>query len=179
MPFRLREVPGLRAGGGSDHASFFSAGVPGFFWGQAGKANYTTTHHTQHDTFDRAVPEYQKHSSIVVALTALGIANLDHLLSREGMNAPAGAPGGPGGNRRLLGIQLEDLTIAEVIEDGVAAKAGLKAGDSILKLGDKPVGSVEEFMELMRAPEAPKSITVKRDGKELEIKLDFPARPMP
>src|SRR5262249_6921905 len=32
-PFEVRKVDGLR-GGGSDHASFLSANVPGFFWGQ-------------------------------------------------------------------------------------------------------------------------------------------------
>ncbi len=83
MPFAIREVAGLR-GGGSDHASFLSAGVPGFFWRQSGKANYTTTHHTQHDTFDRAVPEYQKHSSLVAALGRSGspILTISSLVKR-------------------------------------------------------------------------------------------------
>src|SRR6202008_4094705 len=57
MPFTIRNVPGLR-GGGSDHASFLAAGVPGFFWGQAGKAVYSRTHHIQHDTFAQAVADY-------------------------------------------------------------------------------------------------------------------------
>ena len=61
MPFAIREVPGLR-GGGSDHASFLSGGAPGFFWGQSGKAVYNHTHHTQFDTYDAAIPEYQRHS---------------------------------------------------------------------------------------------------------------------
>ena len=60
-PFAVRKVAGLR-GGGSDHASFLSANVPGFFWRQDGKANYEHTHHTQYDTFDAANPDYQKHS---------------------------------------------------------------------------------------------------------------------
>ncbi len=100
FPFAVRKVAGLR-GGGSDHASFLAANVPGFFWGQSGKAVYRHTHHTQFDTYDQAVPEYQKHSSLVIALGAYGIANLDHLLSREKLLAP----GGMGGfaNRRTLG----------------------------------------------------------------------------
>jgi len=42
-------------GGGSDHATFNGAGIPGFFWredgsgGREGK-NYTYVHHTQFDT---------------------------------------------------------------------------------------------------------------------------------
>ncbi len=178
MPFAIREVNGLR-GGGSDHASFLSAGVPGFFWGQAGKANYTTTHHTQYDTYDRAVPEYQKHSSIVAAVGALGIASLDHILSREGLTPPPGAAGGggPGGGRRLLGVQMDEMTISEVMDDGVGAKAGLKAGDTILRIGDKVVTSREEMAEAMQGGEPTKKITVKRDGKEVELPLTFPARP--
>ena len=86
-PFEVRKVAGLM-GGGSDHASFLGANVPGFFWGQrGGRAVYQHTHHTQFDTFDAAIPEYQVHSSLVVALGAYGIANLDHLLSREKLRA--------------------------------------------------------------------------------------------
>ncbi len=92
FPFEVRKVAGL-TGGGSDHASFLSANVPGFFWRQAGKARYQHTHHTQFDTYDQAVPEYQKHSSLVIALGAFGIANLDHLLSREKLRARAGWAG--------------------------------------------------------------------------------------
>lgn len=172
MPFAIREVNGLR-GGGSDHASFLTAGVPGFFWGQAGKANYTRTHHTQHDTYEAAIPDYQRHSAIVAALGALGIANLDHLLSREAMVAPGGA----GGNRRLLGVQLDEMTIAEVVEDGVGAKAGLKAGDVILKIDDKAVATREEMAAALQAGEPTKKIVVRRDGKELELPLTFAARP--
>jgi carboxypeptidase Q len=84
FPFRLEPVDSL-VGLGSDHASFNRVGVPGFIWGQAGElANYRDTHHTQLDTYDRAVPAYQEHSSIVVALAAYGIANLDHMLARAG-----------------------------------------------------------------------------------------------
>ena len=88
-PFVVNKVPGLR-GGGSDHASFLAADVPGFFWGQrGGTAKYQHTHHTQYDTYDQAIPDYQRHSALVVAMGAYGIANLDHLLSREKMRARA------------------------------------------------------------------------------------------
>ena len=69
-PFEVRKVAGL-SGGGSDHASFLAANVPGFFWRQSGKARYQHTHHTQFDTFDAAIPEYQQHSSLVVGARRL------------------------------------------------------------------------------------------------------------
>jgi hypothetical protein len=81
--FRINETADLRAGG-SDHASFIRAGVPAYIWGQSGDlARYRDTHHTQFDTYDRAVPQYQQHSSIVIALAAYGIANLEHMIPRE------------------------------------------------------------------------------------------------
>jgi Zn-dependent M28 family amino/carboxypeptidase len=83
FPFRLQPADTL-LDNGSDNASFTRANVPAFLWGQSGDlANYTETHHTQYDTFDRAVPAYQEHSSIVVALAAYGLANLNHMLPRE------------------------------------------------------------------------------------------------
>lgn len=83
-PFDVEVVDVMR-GGGSDHSSFISGGAPGFFWKQSGRAVYRQTHHTQYDTYDSVVPEYQQHTSIVVAIGAAGLANLDHLLSREMM----------------------------------------------------------------------------------------------
>jgi hypothetical protein len=170
MPFAIREVPGLR-GGGSDHASFLAAGVPGFFWRQSGKAVYSRTHHTQHDTFDAAVPDYQRHSSLVVALASLGIADLDRLLSREAMIAPGGV------GRRTTGIQLEGMKVAEVAEGSVAEKAGIQPGDVVVRVGSKPVASREEYVEAIQAVGADATIVVSRGGKELELKLTFPANP--
>ncbi len=82
-PFEIRTVDEILPRGGSDHVSFIEAGVPGFFWDQRGRATYRTTHHTQFDTYDTIVPEYQQHSSIVIAVGAFGIANLDQMLPRD------------------------------------------------------------------------------------------------
>jgi carboxypeptidase Q len=81
-PFEVIKVDALRPGS-SDHDSFLRVGVPGFFWRQSGRAVYRQTHHTQYDTFEVVVPEYQQHSALVIALGAFGIAQLDDLLPRE------------------------------------------------------------------------------------------------
>ncbi len=171
MPFKVREVKGL-SGGGSDHASFLAANVPGFFWSQRGKANYNHTHHTQFDTYDAAIPEYQKNSAIVIAVGALGIANLPDLLSRENLRAPAG---GGGGGRRL-GVQLADnMTIEEVTEDGLAAKAGLLPGDKLVKIGEQTVADTDEMRTALREGPAKTKVVVLRGGKEMSFDLEFPA----
>lgn len=60
------KVKSLPRGIGSDHDAFLAAGVPGFFWQQAGRANYTFTHHTRNDTYAAAIPEYQQHSATAI-----------------------------------------------------------------------------------------------------------------
>ncbi len=172
-PFVVSKVAGL-AGGGSDHASFLEANVPGFFWGQrGGTANYTHTHHTQYDTYDQAIPDYQRHSALVVAMGAFGIANLDHLLSREKMRAP----GGGGFGRRRLGVQLDDLKIIDIEDGTVAQKGGMKVGDEILKVEGTEIGEASDITPLLRAGGTTKVFTVLRDGKEIELKLTWEGPP--
>ncbi len=172
MPFKVREVKGL-SGGGSDHASFLRADVPGFFWSQKGSANYNHTHHTQFDTFDAAIPQYEKNSSIVIAVGALGIANLPGLLPRDNLRAPEQGFGG-----RRLGVQMaDDMTIDEVTEDGLAAKIGLKKGDKIVKIGDQAVADSGEMRTAYMEGPAKTKVTVVRDGKEQTFDVEFPPEP--
>ncbi len=173
--FAVSKVAGLR-GGGSDHASFLDADVPGFFWGQrGGTAKYQHTHHTQFDTYDAAIPDYQKHSALVVAMGAYGIANLDHLLSREKMKTPGG--GGGFGRRGGVGARFEDMTVTEITEGSAAAKAGIKEGDEILKVDGVKVGDIMEFFGAFREGGPKKIVTVRCAGKEIELTLTREAPP--
>jgi hypothetical protein len=170
-PFELRKVAGL-AGGGSDHASFLQANVPGFFWRQSGTARYQRTHHTQYDTFDAANPEYQKHSSLVVALGAYGIANLDHLLSRDKLRVP-----GSMANRRQLGVQLDEMTVTEIEDNGAAKKGGMQEGDEIVKIDGTKVADRMELGRALRGGASKKVVTVMRAGKEVELTLNWDVPP--
>jgi hypothetical protein len=172
FPFEVRKVGGL-TGGGSDHASFLAANVPGFFWRQAGKATYSRTHHTQFDTYDAAVPEYQAHSALVVALAASGIADLDHLLSREKLRAPTAR------NRRLLGVEVDGLTVTALSEDGVAGKSGVLVGDLILSIDGTKVADRDELSRALNSGGPRKKVVVVRDGKEVELTVDWGPMPQP
>jgi dipeptidyl aminopeptidase/acylaminoacyl peptidase len=68
--------------GGSDHASFDRAGVPGLMFRQE-VAGYRLNHHSQLDTLDRALEADLIQGAQVMAVTALRIANLDAMLARE------------------------------------------------------------------------------------------------
>lgn len=184
LPFRVRDIEAFRPIG-SDHESFTAAGVPGFFWDQAGRANYTHTHHTQYDTYDAAIPEYQRHSAVVIATGALGLANLPELLTRENMKVQRGFSGGAGGGDgprgRLLGVMMraDGVTIDAVTADGVGAKAGLKPGDKILKIGDTVIKEQRDLRPAMTAGPAKNTVTFLRDGVEQTATIEFPAAPQP
>lgn len=74
--------------GSSDHAPFLAAGVPSFWWDQEENDTHPYPAHTKEDTFDKVNTDYLEHSATVIALGALGTANLDHMLSRERLTAP-------------------------------------------------------------------------------------------
>jgi hypothetical protein len=76
------EVLRLDVQGGSDHASFERAGVPGFFCDQE-MATYRQTHHSQADTFDKAVRDDLVNGAQVLAVFAYNVAQLDALLPRK------------------------------------------------------------------------------------------------
>jgi carboxypeptidase Q len=72
----------LRSSGGSDHASFDRAGIPGFACIQE-PDEYRLTHHTQTDTFDKAKEPNLIQGAQVMAVTATRVANLPGLLPRD------------------------------------------------------------------------------------------------
>ena len=81
--------PRPTSAGGSDHAYFSMNGVPAISFRESDvfgyDFNYRDIWHTEDDLFDKLIPEYLEHSAVVQAVTAYGIANLDHLLSRDGL----------------------------------------------------------------------------------------------
>jgi len=66
---------------GTDHLSFLPYGVPGFNFDQISRG-YNHTHHSQTDTYDKAVPGDLKQAAAVMAVTAYELANLPELLPR-------------------------------------------------------------------------------------------------
>jgi serine protease Do len=91
--------------------------------------------------------------------------------------------------RGWMGVTLQEVTqdlarsfnlkqprgalVADVSEDGPAAKAGLKTGDVIVAYAGKPVNDSADLPPLVGAskPGASKTLSVIRDGKEREIEV--------
>jgi hypothetical protein len=66
---------------GTDHLSFLPYGVPSFNFDQLSRG-YRHTHHSESDTFDKAVEGDLKQAAAVMAVTAVELANLPTLLPR-------------------------------------------------------------------------------------------------
>jgi len=89
------------------------------------------------------------------------------------------------GMRGFLGVQLSDdeenqrVTVADVVENAPAMKAGVKAGDVLLKLGAAEVRSSQAVIDAMATtpPGKPVALVVRRDGKERTIELKPAAVP--
>ena len=73
---------------GTDSGPFAVVGVPIITFGTADPKGYNFSYreiwHTERDLFNKSIPEYQEHTAVVTAVVVYGIANLNHLLSREG-----------------------------------------------------------------------------------------------
>jgi len=82
----------MRRMGGTDHTSFDEAGVPGFYCIQD-PAEYSKTHHSQSDTFDKAKKDNLVQGAQVVAVWAYRVSQLPELLPRRPKSAGAPSSG--------------------------------------------------------------------------------------
>lgn len=75
--------------GGTDASIFAMEGVPTIGFRTEDIKGYNFSYdeiwHTERDLYTKNVPEYQEHTATATAIIALGIANLDKQLSREGL----------------------------------------------------------------------------------------------
>jgi len=88
--FKISEmipIPRSRIRGGSDYKSFLQVGVPAVKMtmrdAKGYNFNYGEIWHTERDTYQKAIPEYQEQAAAALAIIALGTANLPTMLPRE------------------------------------------------------------------------------------------------
>jgi len=172
--FGLRTASSIGGGGGSDHASFLAAQVPGLGWNLKGRSDYFQhTWHTQWDTFDVAIEEYQRHTATVIAMAALGAANLEELLDREGIRTRRR---GRGQSSAFASAwfegEMEEFTFKSVKKDGRAARMGVKAGDKLVKVGGKKITSMRQIFQFAREVEGDTvEFGFQRGDKEFTAKM--------
>jgi aminopeptidase YwaD len=131
--------------GPSDHASFYGKQIPVLFFWTGTHADY----HKPSDTFEKI--NYADETRIL-NLVAYIIRNLDVAPKRiTYMTAKTEATPRTGGFRVYLGTipnytdSSNGLLIDGVRDDSPASKAGLKAGDRIVKIGTREVKNVYDY----------------------------------
>jgi carboxypeptidase Q len=92
FPFSVDTIPSRpkpTRTGGTDASVFAIHGVPTISFRDSDlkgyNFNYREIWHTERDLFTKSIAEYQEHTSVVQAVLIYNLANLDHLLSREGL----------------------------------------------------------------------------------------------
>ncbi len=166
--------------GPSDHMPFYIAGTPVLFM-------FTGSHREYHTAKDDSDLINAIGGARVAAITAeIGIK----LAMRPGtLSYVKAAPEAPmGGDVRRRGASLgtvpgyandpnapKGMTVSDVVPDGPAAKAGLKAGDRIIQLNTAEIASVADLMIVLEQakPGTEVKVTFVRDGKIMQVTATY------
>ncbi len=165
-----------RVFGGSDHASFIEVGIPAIFV----YASTAKGYHTPMD--DPQFINYKGEARVLRFIADLAI-KASHYPSRfhfvkQKEEAQKGRYGGMKvhlGIRPAFGYSGRGVKVDAVVADGVADKAGILAGDVIIKIGDKKVNNIYDYMSALSRvnPGDRVQITVLRDKKEVVVEVQF------
>jgi serine protease DegQ len=75
----------------------------------------------------------------------------------------------------------EGVIVTGVLQSGPAAKAGIRPGDVIVRIGERKIADVSELLSVVAGlkPGSPAHFTLERKGKSLELELTPGVRPRP
>jgi Iap family predicted aminopeptidase len=160
--------------GPSDHTSFYNAGLPVLFM-------FTLQHHDYHKPTDIAERiNYTGEAQIIKYVEQIiakeDKANVKPVFTQTKQKSPGATP-----FKVTLGI-MPDYSYQEggVRIDGVsdnrpAAKAGLKQGDVIIKLGPIEVKSMQSYMEALGKfkPGDKTEVIFMRNGKQMTLPIEL------
>ena len=165
--------------GPSDHSSFYSKQIPVlFFW--------TGTHEDYHKPSDTADKINYDDESRILSVVGRIVQDIDKSDKRPSFTAAKTEPaaGRSTGFRVYLGTipnyadSNDGLLLDGVREDSPAAKAGLKAGDRIVKLAGRDVRNVYDYTYALGEMKAGQEyeVEVVRGSERLNLKLTPAAR---
>jgi membrane-associated protease RseP (regulator of RpoE activity) len=159
--------------GPSDHQSFYVRDVPVLFF-------FTGTHDDYHkpsDTADKINADGLKQIAEFVSEIALSVANEPQRIAFTKVKAEQ-RPSGRG-FRVYLGTvpnysdQSDGMKLDGVRPGSPAEKAGLRAGDFIVRMGKMPIKNVYDYtyaLGEMRGGEEVE-VVIRREGKEMPLKI--------
>jgi hypothetical protein len=166
----------------SDHASFYNKNIPVLFAFTGNHADY----HRPSDDSERINFRGMSQVADVGELLLLDLARrperpkFTKLPSRPQRGGRLAGPGGGAylGSRPAYGEGIEGVKLDGVNDDSPAEKAGLKAGDIVIKFDGKAIRDIDDYMEALstKKPGDAVEIVVKRDGEEKTLKATLGTR---
>jgi hypothetical protein len=166
--------------GPSDHSSFYSKNIPVLFF-------FTGTHQDYHkpsDDIDKInFTGMEKVLNLVSGVVTDLVTNPEKIEFTK-VQGEAPQQGRRMNIRVYVGTipdyseQVEGFKIAGVNDGSPAEKAGLKAGDIIIKFGDKPVKNIYDYMYAMQGykPGDEVEVIILREGKEIKATIKLGSR---
>lgn len=167
--------------GASDHSSFFAKKIPVLFF-------FTGMHREYHTPADKPETINAPGAARVARLAAEVTEHIANLPERIAFSEPQQAQprrqGPERGIRVYVGTvpdyseDVKGMRLTGVREGSPAQKAGLRAGDVIIRFGEAKVESIYDYMDALNRykPGDTVTVVVLRDGKEVELKLTLEAR---
>ena len=172
----------------SDNTNFHQKGLPVLFFFTNVHADY----HNADDVVDKINAEGEAKILKLAFRIVRDTADRDEKLPftknasqalpkdfNERMGERFGGGAAPARNRVQLGVQTDEVDegvkITDLTEGGAAAKAGLKAGDIITKLGETKIADVTDLRAALRKLKFgdTSKVSVLRDGKEETVDVKF------
>lgn len=161
--------------GGSDHAGFYNKDIPIMFF----HTGLTDLYHTPDDDFETIDVEG---AATTIDLAERVIREIAELPERPTFTKVA-----PRRRRGMvyLGVTLDfentekGVGIQDVAANSPAAKAGIKPGDVIVKIGDNDVANVQDLPGILRQskPGDEVNVVVKRDDNDVTLKVKLTGPP--
>lgn len=164
--------------GPSDHSSFYGKKVPVLFF-------FTGTHSDYHkpsDDADKINAAGQEKVLKFVYDVALKIVNSE--TKPDYISVERKDTGKMTGTKVYVGTvpdfagEVDGYKLGGVTDGSPAAKAGLQAGDIIIKFGDKKISNIYDFTYALgdHVPGDKVNVLVKRDEKELTFEIELGSR---
>jgi hypothetical protein len=169
--------------GGSDQVAFLDAGVPAVQFFTGPHADY----HRSSDTADKLDVDGMVDVAMFVREFVTYLADREEPLTSRlaGASARPAVAGASSSGRRVSLGTVPDFTWQQggyrldgVTPDSPAEKAGLAAGDIIVRIDDTPIEGLRDLSNALKAkaPGDRVKVTFLRDGKEESVAVELAAR---